>query len=151
MNEANQSIDKVRLVEHYIIWLRNEKVMLDIHLAELYGVETRALVQAVKRNMDRFPDDFMFQLTGKEQEFLRSQNVISNAEGRGGRRYPPYAFTEEGVAMLSTVLRSPRAVKVNVEIMRAFVKLRKMLESNKQLKFVVRPPRSCYISGQRAR
>jgi len=134
MNVAKQSIDNVALVEHYIIWLRDEKVMLDIHLAKLYGVETRALVQAVKRNIDRFPDDFMFQLTVNEEEFLRSQNVISNTEGRGGRRYSPYAFTEQGVAMLSSVLRSQRAVKANVEIMRAFVKLRKMLESNKELK-----------------
>lgn len=134
MVTQKQTIDKVALVEHYIIWLRDEKVMLDAHLAKLYGVETRALVQAVKRNIDRFPDDFMFQLTDQEEDFLRSQNVISNAPGRGGRRYPPYAFTEQGVAMLSSVLRSQRAVKVNVEIMRAFVKLRKLLESNKQLK-----------------
>lgn len=90
MKEA-QSINKIALVEHYIIWLRDEKVMLDLHLAKLYGVETRALVQAVKRNVERFPDDFMFQLTGKEQEFLRSQNVISKTTGRGGRRYLPYS------------------------------------------------------------
>ena len=108
--------------------------MLDIHLAQLYGVETRTLVQAVKRNSERFPDDFMFQLSDKEHDFLRSQNVISNTPSHGGRRYLPYAFTEQGVAMLSSVLRSQRAVKVNVEIVRAFVRLRKMLESNKQLK-----------------
>ncbi len=132
MPEPAQSIDKVALVEQYIIWLRDEKVMLDVHLAKLYGVETRALIQAVKRNIGRFPDDFMFQLSDKEEEFLRSQNVISNTAGRGGRRYLPYAFTEQGVAMLSSVLRSQRAV--NVEIMRAFVKIRRLLESNKQMK-----------------
>lgn len=129
-----QSTDKVALVEQYIVWLRDEKVMLDVHLAKLYGVETRAITQAVKRNIDRFPDDFMFQLIDKEDDFLRSQNVISNPVGRGGRRYLPYAFTEQGVAMLSSVLRSQRAINVNVEIMRAFVKLRKLLESNKQMK-----------------
>ncbi len=107
--------------------------MLDIHLAKLYGVETRTLIQAVKRNIERFPDDFLFQLTDNEQDFLKSQNVIANTPGRGGRRTLPYAFTEQGVAMLSSVLRSQRAVRVNIEIMRAFVKLRKMLESNKKL------------------
>lgn len=89
--------------------------MLDADLAELYGVEVRVLVQAVKRNLDRFPEDFMFQLTKEEFSSLRSQIVISSW---GGRRYPPYAFTEQGVAMLSSVLRSKRAVRVNIEIMR---------------------------------
>jgi hypothetical protein len=98
-------------------------VMLDSDLAELYGVETRALVQQVKRNPERFPGDFMFQLSAKELDRLRSQFVISN-EGRGGRRTLPYAFTEQGVAMLSSVLRSSRAVAVNIEIMRAFVEMR---------------------------
>jgi len=106
--------------------------MLDADLAALYGVETRELVQAVKRNADRFPADFMFQLTPKEAEVLRSQTVISKT-GRGGRRTPPYAFTEQGVAMLSSVLNSPRAVRVNIEIIRAFVRLRQMLESNTHL------------------
>lgn len=92
------------------------------------------LVQAVKRNPGRFPEDFMFQLTAEEAESLRSQIVISNALGRGGRRYLPYAFTEQGVAMLSSVLKSPRAIAVNVEIMRAFVRLREMLASNRELK-----------------
>jgi len=105
--------------------------MLDAVLAELYGVETRSLVQAVQRNRERFPADFMFQLTAEEHEGLRSQVVIS--KGRGGRRYPPYAFTEQGVAMLSSVLRSPRAVQVNIEIMRAFVRLREMLASHRDL------------------
>jgi len=87
-------------------------------LAHLYGVETRVLVQAVKRNLARFPEDFMFQLTADEWAALRSQTVISNAEGRGGRRTAPYAFTEQGVAMLSSVLGSQRAIAVNIEIMR---------------------------------
>ena len=99
-------------------------MLLDADLAALYGVETRVLVQAVKRNLGRFPDDFMFQLDADEREALRSQSVISNTSGRGGRRYAPYAFTEQGVAMLSSVLNSPRAIAVNIEIMRAFVRLR---------------------------
>lgn len=100
-----------------ILLLRGQRVILDSRLAELYGVEVRALPQAVKRNSERFPADFMFQLQNHEVTRLRSQFVISN--GRGGRRYSPYAFTEQGVAMLSSVLRSRRAVLVNVEIMRA--------------------------------
>jgi len=107
--------------------------MLSPVLADLYGVETRVLVQAVKRNLDRFPDDFMFQLTAEELDDLKSQNVIPSASGWGGSRSRPYAFTEQGVAMLSSVLRSPRAVAVNVEIMRAFVRLREMLQSNTEL------------------
>ncbi len=102
--------------------------MLDADLAALYGVETRVLVQAVKRNMKRFPSDFMFQLSKKEFDSLRSQTVTSSKWG--GRRYPPYAFTEQGVAMLSGVLKSARAVRVNIEIMRAFVRLRRMLVSD---------------------
>lgn len=121
-----------------IVLLRGEKVLLDSDLAALYGVETKALVQAVKRNGGRFPSDFMFQLDGAEWAALRSQSVTSNATntkafGRGGRRYPPYAFTEQGVAMLSSVLASPEAVTVNIAIMRAFVKLRKALATNEQL------------------
>jgi DNA-binding PadR family transcriptional regulator len=108
--------------------VRGLKVLLDQDLATLYEVETRALLQAVRRNPDRFPSDFMFELTQNEVETLRSQNVIARA-GRGGRRSAPYAFTEQGVAMLSSVLRSKRAVAVNVEIMRAFVRLREALES----------------------
>lgn len=104
--------------------------MLDADLADLYGVDTRTLVQAVRRNMARFPADFMFRLTKPEFDDLRSQFVISN---RGGRRYPPYAFTEQGVAMLSSVLRSERAIRVNVEIMRAFVELRRMPASHADL------------------
>ena len=104
--------------------------MLDADLAVLYGVETRALVQAVKRNLRRFPDDFMFQLSPDEAAILRSQTVISSW---GGRRTPPYAFTEQGVAMLSSVLHSERAAQVNVEIMRTFVRLREVLSSHADL------------------
>jgi hypothetical protein len=114
-----------------IVSLRGHKVMLDADLAALYGVETRALNQAVQRNRARFPEDFMFQLSAEEVERLRSRFVISNP--RGGRRTRPYAFTEQGVAMLSSVLRSPRAIQVNIEIMRAFVELRQVLASNADL------------------
>ena len=113
-----------------ILLVRGHTVMLDADLATLYGVETRALVQAVKRNLSRFPEDFMFQLTLDEATNLRSQSVISSW---GGRRTPPYAFTEQGVAMLSSVLHSERAAQVNVEIMRTFVRLREVLSSNADL------------------
>ena len=105
--------------------------MLDADLAKLYEVETKVLNQAVKRNIERFPEDFMFQLSEEEFDFLRSQSVTSSQWG--GRRYPPYAFTEHGVAMLSSVLRSKRAVLVNIEIMRAFVRLRQILSSHAEL------------------
>ena len=114
-----------------ILWLRQEKVLLGADLAELYGVETRVLNQAVKRNIERFPADFMFRLTGKEVELLVSQNVIPHPGRLGGAL--PYAFTEQGVAMLPGVLKSPRAVAVNIEIMRVFVQLRGMLASNAAL------------------
>ncbi len=114
-----------------ILLVRGHKIMLDSTLAELYGVDTRALVQAVKRNLTRFPSDFMFQLTKAEFDDLRSQSVISSAWG--GRRTRPYAFTEQGVAMLSSVLRSKRAVEVNVEIMRAFVRLRELVAGHADL------------------
>ena len=110
--------------------LRGQKVMLDGDLASLYGVETRTLVQAVKRNQDRFPSDFMFELTRTEFRNLRSQSVMPSW---GGRRSLPLAFTEQGVSMLSSVLRSQRAVQVNIEIMRAFVGLRRILQSNTEL------------------
>jgi hypothetical protein len=106
--------------------------LIDQQLAELYRVPTKVLIQAVKRNQERFPDDFAFQLTRQELAHLRSQIVTSNV-GRGGRRYLPYAFTEQGVAMLSSVLRSKRAVQVNVAIMRAFVSLRRLLATNETL------------------
>jgi len=111
---------------------RGQKVLLDRDLAILYAVETRILNRAVQRHLDRFPEDFMFQLTKEEAESLRSQIGISN-EGRGGRRYLPYVFTEQGVAMLSSVLNSPRAVAVNIEIMRTFVRLRDLARSHEDL------------------
>ncbi|MGD0211558.1 MAG: ORF6N domain-containing protein [Desulfomonilia bacterium] len=120
----------IELIEKHIYSIRGHKVLLDIDLANLYEVETKVLIQAVKRNIDRFPDDFMFQLSREEFENLRSQIVTSN---RGGRRYLPYAFTEQGVAMLSSVLRSERAIAVNIEIMRTFVKLREMVSTQKKL------------------
>ncbi|HPB99791.1 MAG TPA: ORF6N domain-containing protein [Polyangiaceae bacterium] len=113
-------------------WFRGEKVLLDFELAQLYGVETRVLKQAVRRNSGRFPSDFMFQLTAQEAQNLRSQTVISSS-GYGGRRYAPYAFTEQGVAMLSSVLRSERAIAVNIAIMRTFIQLRRLMDSNRDL------------------
>ena len=122
----------VEFVERRIYFIRGHKVMLDKDLAELYGVPTKSLNLAVKRNLERFPDDFMFRLTPEEDEALRFQ-IETSKTTRGGRRYPPYAFTEQGVAMLSGVLRSPRAVQANVAIMRAFVRLRQMLAGHKEL------------------
>ena len=123
----------VERIEKMILVIRDQKVMLDSDLAELYEVETRVLNQAVKRNLDRFPSDFMFQLSEEEASFLRSQ-IVTLKTGRGRhRKYLPYVFTEQGVAMLSSVLNSPCAVQVNIEIMRAFVKLREMLASHKEL------------------
>lgn len=119
-------------IEQRILYLRGQKIMLDSALAGLYCVSTKQLVQAVKRNLDRFPEDFMFRLGAEEVAVLRSQTVTSNV-GRGGRRYAPYAFTEQGVAMLSSVLRSKRAIHVNVEIMRAFVRLRQILSTHADL------------------
>jgi len=109
--------------------------MFDADLAILYGVETKVFNQAIRRNSTRFPQDFMFQLTIKERESLRSQSVTSNsvASTRGGSRYNPYVFTEQGVAMLSAVLRSKRAVQINIDIMRTFVKIRQMLVTNEEL------------------
>jgi len=119
-------------IERRIFLVRGQKVMLDADLAELYRVPTKSLNLAVKRNADRFPEDFMFQLTDDEVVGLRFHFETSK-RGRGGRRYAPYAFTEQGVAMLSSVLRSPRAVQVNIAIMRTFVRLREMLLSNAEL------------------
>jgi hypothetical protein len=117
-----------------ILLIRGHKLMLDADLAALYGVATRALIQAVKRNVHRFPEDFMFQLTADEVAALRSQTVILDGRGRGQHpKYRPYAFTEQGVAMLSTVLRSHRAVQVNIEIMRTFVRLRELLSTHADL------------------
>jgi hypothetical protein len=106
--------------------------MLDADLAELYGVETKVLTRAVRRNLERFPSDFMFRLTAEEEAILRRQFGTSRS-GHGGRRYSPYVFTEHGVAMLSAVLRTPRAVEVSIEIVRAFVRLREMLGANADL------------------
>jgi hypothetical protein len=136
MNARGSSFPKklpipVSIIERRIYLIRNKKVMLSNDLAELYQVEVRALVQAVKRNKERFPADFMFQLNAIEYQSLKSQIVISS--WGGARRAKPYAFTEQGVAMLSSVLRSPRAIQVNIAIMRAFVKLRELLESNEEL------------------
>jgi hypothetical protein len=139
---AGTALVPVDRIERAILLIRGQKVLLDEDLAELYGVETKVLNQAVRRNAERFPEDFMFQLTPEELENLRSQIVTSrcydpseksHALPWGGRRTPPYAFTEQGVAMLSSVLRSPRAVQVNIEIMRAFVRLRQFLASHEEL------------------
>ncbi len=119
------------VIERRIYFLRNQKVMLSTDLARLYGVEPRVLVQAVKRNSDRFPKDFMFQLTAAEFKALKSQIVTSSWGGL--RRATPYAFTEQGVAMLSSVLNSKRAVQVNIAVMRTFVRLRDILSTNKDL------------------
>ncbi|MBI5085299.1 MAG: ORF6N domain-containing protein [Acidobacteria bacterium] len=128
-------------VERLILVLRDTKVLLDNDIASLYGVSTGTLNQAVKRNRERFPEDFMFRLTREEARAvagLRSQTVMSKAEegreeGRGGRRFLPYAFTEQGVAMLSSVLRSERAIFMNIAIMRAFVRLRRALAAHRDL------------------
>jgi hypothetical protein len=126
---TNTHLTPSEKIEKAIYLIRGEKVMLDHDLALLYGVETKVLNRAVKRNLQRFPLDFMFQLTPEEADVLRCQ-IGTSKKGRGGRRYLPYVFTEQGVAMLSTVLNSERAILVNIEIMRAFVKLRQILASN---------------------
>lgn len=118
-------------LEGRILLIRGRRVLLDRELASLYGVSTRALVQAVKRNHGRFPEDFMFQLSAEEAAALVSQSVIPSGRSLGGR--PPYAFTQEGVAMLSSVLRSGRAIQVNIAVMRAFVRLRSVVALHKDL------------------
>jgi hypothetical protein len=128
-----KSLVPVEKIEKAILLIRGQKVMLDADLAALYGVETRVLVQAVKRNIERFPDDFMLRLNREEVDSLRSQ-IVTLKKGRGQHsKYLPYAFTEQGVAMLSSVLRSRRAIQVNIEIMRAFIRLRQMLASHVEL------------------
>ena len=119
-----------KLITHKIFVIRDKKVILDSDLAELYDVETRRLNEQVKRNIDRFPADFMFQLSQEEFEKLKSQFATSSW---GGRRKLPYAFTEQGVAMLSGVLHSDRAIKVNIQIMRVFTRMRKLLEAHKEI------------------
>lgn len=120
------------VVESRILFLRHQRVILDADLAELYGVTVRHLNQQVKRNRERFPPDFMFQLREREQRLLRSQIVISK-KGRGGRRYAPFAFTEHGAIMAATVLNSRRAVQMSVYVVRAFVRLRELLATNRRL------------------
>jgi hypothetical protein len=121
-----------------ILFLRGEKVLLDADLALLYGVETRVLKQAVRRNIDRFPEDFLFELSTEEWNSLRSQ-IVTLEKGRGKySKFPPFAFTEQGVAMLSGILNSPRAVETNIAIMRTFVALRKLMETNKDLAAKIR-------------
>ncbi len=157
MKKSDPVIISPEAIAPMVHWLRHEKIMLDSDLAELYGVPTKVLNQAVKRNADRFPADFMFQITEQEEDGLRSQTGILKAlapndnrshfvtasevqplrsqivTSKGGRRYLPYAFTEQGVAMLSSVLRSQRAVEVNIAIMRTFVQLRRLMDSNRDL------------------
>jgi phage regulator Rha-like protein len=134
MEEAISPADRlsvpVHVIERRIYLVRGQRVMLDSDLAELYRVETRVLVQSVKRNIERFPEDFMFQLTTEEAESMRSQTVIAS---KRNIRYQPYAFTEHGVAMLSAVLKSDRAVRMSIFIVRAFVQLRELLATNKEL------------------
>jgi hypothetical protein len=129
---SKQELIPVEPIEHAILLIRGQKVMLDRDLAALYGVETKNLNKAVGRNLGRFPADFMFQLTPEETQDLRFQ-IGTSSSGYGGRRYLPYVFTEQGVAMLSSVLRSKQAVRVNVAIMRAFVRLRETLSLHKEL------------------
>jgi len=132
MPRQPRAVTQVARIDASIIELRGQRVLLDEALSELYGVPTKVLLQSVKRNHDRFPRDFMFQLTRQELANLRSQ-IVTSSLGHGGRRFSPYAFTEQGVAMLSSVLRSSQAVQVNIEIMRAFVRLRGFLASNRAL------------------
>lgn len=133
MREVSSSLLPIQRVENVIRFIRGHKVLLDSDLAVLYGVDTKALNQAVRRNLDRFPTDFMFQLTRDEvSDMNRSQNVTGSQKHRDPRSRP-YAFTEQGVAMLSSVLRSKRAVAVNIELMRAFVRLREILSSNSEM------------------
>lgn len=129
MNELKISSDLNKVI--YVI--RNQRVILDSDLAKIYGVPTSILNKAVTRNQSRFPNDFMFQLTNQEVTALRFQNGISNIEGRGGRRYLPYAFTQEGIAMLSGLLNSAEATRANIEIMRTFVKLREFALEHQDL------------------
>jgi len=128
-----QALIPIEVIEKRIYLIRGQKVMFDADLAELYEVETGALNRAVKRNADRFPEDFMFSLSAAEYDSLRCQIGILNIRRGGHRKYLPYAFSEQGIAMLSSVLRSKRAVQVNISIMRTFVKLRELISSNKDL------------------
>jgi ORF6N domain len=128
----SQLIPNEEIIASHIYTIRNQKVMSDFDLAEMYGVETRVLKQAVRRNIERFPEDFMFELSSEEFQRLRSQFVISNV-GRGGSRYPPFAFTEHGAVMLASILNSETAVKASLFVVRTFVKLRQLTGSYKEL------------------
>lgn len=132
MSKTNPVLPE-EFIQNKIFIIRSKKVMIDSDLAMLYGVETKNLNKAVKRNIERFPEDFMFQLNKKEANSLRFQFGTSKT-GSGGRRYLPYVFTQEGVAMLSSILNSERAIHVNIQIMRAFVKLRELMASHKDLR-----------------
>ncbi|WP_159947280.1 ORF6N domain-containing protein [Polaribacter septentrionalilitoris] len=136
MKEEEKLIIPDEIISNKIYLIRNQKLMLDRDLAELYQVETRVLKQAVKRNINRFPDDFMFELTKIEFENWRSQFVTSNSD-KMGLRYAPMAFTEQGVAMLSSVLRSDRAIAVNIKIIRIFTKMRDLLSDNLSLRLEI--------------
>ena len=129
---APKTLVPIEQITRSILVLRGQRVLLDAELATLYGVTTKRFNEQVRRNRDRFPPDFMFQLTAQEAEALRSQFATSKA-GRGGRRYLPYAFTEHGAIMAATILNSPRAVEMSVYVVRAFVKLRELLSSNREL------------------
>lgn len=128
----NSSIVPIERIEKKIFLIRNQKIMLDSDIAKPYGTETKILNKAVSRNQDRFPKDFMFQLTSEEWSSLKFHSGTSK-KGRGERRFLPYAFTEQGIAMLSSVLNSKRAIQINIQIMRAFVKLREILSTHKEL------------------
>lgn len=129
-------MESISIIENKILMIRNQRVMLDADLARLYGIPTGRLNEQVRRNIARFPDDFMFQLTDHEAQSLRSQ-IATSKIGRGGVRYLPFAFTEHGVAMLSSVLRSEKAVEMNIFIIRAFIKMRELLATNKDLAYKV--------------
>jgi ORF6N domain-containing protein len=131
--KATSRIASVKEIEQAIHYIRGQRVMLDSDLAIQYGVTTKQLNQQVARNQERFPEDFPYQLTSQEFTSLKSQFVTSKPKGRGGRRYPPLVFTEQGVAMLSSVLKSPMAVRVNIEIMRAFVRMRQLIATPGEL------------------
>ncbi len=133
MPTSSKSLIPIDRIEKSILLIRGHKVILDSDLAELYGVETKVFNQAVKRNISRFPEDFMFQMNKEELEIWRSQIVTSNPAAKMGLRRRPYVFTEHGVAMLSSVLNSERAVQVNIQIMRAFIRMRQLLASQKGL------------------
>jgi len=129
---TSKSLISIETIQNRILIIRGQKVIIDVDLAEIYGVATKVLNQAIRRNIDRFPEDFMFQLNKEEFKILRSQIVTSS--GWGGRRYPPYAFTEHGAVMAASVLNSPRAIAVSVQVVRAYVKLRELLASDKVIK-----------------